>query len=328
MNEKNLKVLEQYELEVNSVRRGRDCYLADTDQGLVLLKEYNGSNKRCEWMEQVCRCLETEGMPVEMPLRNREGSFISTDREERRFLVKQWVNGREIDVKNSGELLQATAHLALLHSMLKGFSVSEAVCRVSLPDVYEKRMKELRKIYRYIRGKKRKNAFELEFLGQYGHFMDLCVQAGAHAKEEAAQEVQERAWNEGYVCHGDYNQHNILKYDGQLVAVNFENCGIGSPTLDLYSFMRKMLEKHNWSMELGDAMLQAYLKRHPLSDGELFELYIQFEFSEKFWKIANRYYNSKKTWIPDRSLQKLEKLVSQSKQQEAFLQHYKQVYLA
>ena len=37
MNERALKVLEQYELEVGQLRRGRGSYMFDTPQGLRML---------------------------------------------------------------------------------------------------------------------------------------------------------------------------------------------------------------------------------------------------------------------------------------------------
>ena len=37
MNEKSLKVLEQYDIELISTRRGRGSYICETDQGKKLL---------------------------------------------------------------------------------------------------------------------------------------------------------------------------------------------------------------------------------------------------------------------------------------------------
>ena len=39
MNERALKVLEQYELEVGQLRRGRGSYMFDTPQGLRSIKQ-------------------------------------------------------------------------------------------------------------------------------------------------------------------------------------------------------------------------------------------------------------------------------------------------
>ena len=40
---------------------------------------------------------------------------------------------------------------------------------------------------------------------------------------------------------------------------------------------------------------------------------IRLAYPEKFWKLANHYFNSRKTWIPEKSLQKLEILDMQEK---------------
>ena len=40
------QILEQYELEVKSISRGRDSYQCDTEQGPKILREYRGSKER------------------------------------------------------------------------------------------------------------------------------------------------------------------------------------------------------------------------------------------------------------------------------------------
>lgn len=327
VNEKNLKVLEQYDFEVKNIRRGRESYVIDTDKGMVILKEYSGSEQRVIWMDQVCRQVIGHGMQADCPLANKDGKFISCDREENRYMVKAWVAGSEIDVRSFSEIKQSVSHLARLHLALTGFSPSEGKTQEKLPWIFEKRMRELRKISRYVRNKKRKNAFELEFMKQYGGFFERCEKAAELSREDTLFEAWERSFGEGCVCHGNYNQHNILKDEGRLAAVCYENSSIGMQSADLYDFMRKMLEKHNWSLELAQEMIQAYVKVRPLESVELKQLYIQFLFSEKFWKVANHYYNSKKTWIPDRSMQKLEKLVEQSRKQSSFLEFFYKNYV-
>lgn len=327
MNEKSLKILEQYELEVKSVRRGRDSYIAETDRGLVLLREYNGSNQRAAWIENVCRKVRSSGMVAELPIANREGSFVSSDRDSQRYLVKLWISGREPDSRNTQEIAGGVRNLAGLHKVLGGFPLEHAVVLPEPQQVYEKRMRELGRIFRYVKEKKRKNEFELRFLNEYGYFHELCVRAQQRAKEHKAVQAWHTSAMRGDVCHGDYNQHNILRQDSGYATVHFENAAVGCQMMDLYSFMRKMLEKNGWNISYADTLLQAYMEIKPLTEEELEQLYIQFEFSEKFWKIANHYYNSRKTWIPDRSLLKLEKLVSLAPKQAAFLKYFQNTYL-
>lgn len=327
MNERNLKVLEQYDLEVRNVRKGRGSYIIDTDKGLVLLKEYNGSKQRGEWMEQVCRIVKEAGLHADSPIANKEGACVSTDRDERRYMLKNWTYGREIDVKDMKDIKAAVKNLAKLHKALQGFEYNEITATADMEQIFTKRMREIRKIQRYVKDKKRKNSFEMDFLKQYEAYFEMCTRALELAGRDNMKFLQQKATDAGRLCHGDYNQHNILKEDSRLVTVNFENCRIGSQTEDLYNFMRKIMEKNNWELSLADEMLDGYMTENKLLQEELELIYIQFLFSEKFWKIANHYYNTKKTWIPDRSLQKLDNLVHQSEARQKFLDYFYQKYV-
>ena len=57
-----------------------------------------------------------------------------------------------------------------------------------------------------------------------------------------------------------------------------------------------------------------------LTAGDFVQLYYRFAYPEKFWKIANFYYNSGKVWIPGRNMEKLEKLVDLRRAKNAFLE--------
>jgi hypothetical protein len=88
---------------------------------------------------------------------------------------------------------------------------------------------------------------------------------------------------------------------------------------DLTLLLRKLLEKSNWSLSLGFALLEAYEKEQPLSARERIDLYYRLAYPEKFWKIVNFYYNSGKAWIPGRNQEKLDRLISQEKEKQSFL---------
>ena len=89
---------------------------------------------------------------------------------------------------------------------------------------------------------------------------------------------------------------------------------------DLYQFMRKIMEKHEWDMELAYKMLDEYDKVKPLSDTDLELLSVLFAFPEKFWKVINFYFNSSKAWIPRKSIEKLKTVVEQNTKRMRFLE--------
>ena len=66
--------------------------------------------------------------------------------------------------------------------------------------------------------------------------------------------------------------------------------------LDLYYFLRKVMEKHHWDVKFGDAMLEMYSRIRPLSQAEIEYISLKLIYPEKFWKVANAYYQSNKAW--------------------------------
>ena len=93
-----------------------------------------------------------------------------------------------------------------------------------------------------------------------------------------------------------------------------------NPIRDLHWFLRKLLETSNWSISLGEELLAAYERERPISAISYIDLYYRLAYPEKFWKIVNFYYNSRKAWIPERNQEKLTRLVLQEKEKQHFLE--------
>lgn len=87
--------------------------------------------------------------------------------------------------------------------------------------------------------------------------------------------------------------------------------------------MRKAMEKHDWNLKLGMAMLETYTKVLPLSDADRICLYYLFLYPEKYWKQINFYYNANKAWIPARNIEKLKDLEIQQPMRNLFLSRIK-----
>lgn len=103
------------------------------------------------------------------------------------------------------------------------------------------------------------------------------------------------------------------------MLLQFDRCHVGVQLSDLYDFMRKVMEKWDWNPRIGLQMLSWYDGVVPLSDDEREYVRLRLSYPEKFWKITNHYYNSRKSWIPDRTKEKLDILIRQEKKKEDFL---------
>ena len=169
--------------------------------------------------------------------------------------------------------------------------------------------------------KSQKLDFEILLMQNYTYFFEQALQI-----EEEMQNFSALPVPSG-ICHGDYQYHNILIEQEQAFLINFEKCAIGDMTRDLGLFLRKILEKTSWQEKLAFQLIEEYEKVRPLAHAEKIHLYGRLAYPEKFWKIANFYYNSGKAWIPMKNMEKLYRLLDLEEEKKTFLEHYRGVYL-
>ncbi|MBQ2404412.1 MAG: spore coat protein CotS [Lachnospiraceae bacterium] len=309
----------KYGLEVNSVRKGRGSWIFETDQGLKLLKEYKGSVKRLEFEEAVLDTMKDAGaLRVDQYVRNLEQELISTAEDGTRYLVKNWFSDRECDLKDRQEILSAVRQIAVLHQSLRQVENREewnlkSMISPPLYEAMEKHNRELRKARTFIRGKRKKNEFELTVIATYDRFYEQAIEASQGMRnvfEQAGEEIVKNC----FVCHGELNQHHILIGDEYVAVTEFNKMHLGLQVEDLYYFTRKIMEKHDWDKALGNAMLEAYERVLPMTQTERECLYNLFLYPEKYWKQMNFYYNANKAWGPARQTEKIYNL---ERQQEA-----------
>ena len=343
MNDRGLSVLEQYNLKVQKTYRGRGSLICETDQGLKLIKEYNSSKLKLAFQNKVLKQVRKSGYKkVDLILENVEGEIVSTDKDDVPYIVKDWFDGRECDTKNEKDILSAARNLAELHKVMKVIpdvqdSSSESTvynsdlrtCQsgpmgvnVIYNDIeveFEKHNRELKKVRNFIRDKHKKNEFELSFMLEFQVFYEQGQEVLHMLNESNYAQLRDNCIKAGQVCHGEYNHHNVLFIKEGMAVTNFDKCGYDLYIGDLYNFMRKILEKHNWNDRLGKSILEEYDRNRPISSDELMNLYYRLSYPEKFWKMANHYYNSNKAWIPDKNVEKINKLVKQDNFRIKFL---------
>lgn len=126
-----------------------------------------------------------------------------------------------------------------------------------------------------------------------------------------------------YLCHGDLDQHHVLMGNGYTAIIEYNRMHLGIQVSDLYRFMRKVMEKHGWNMDLGLSMLDSYERVLPMDRQERTCLYYLFLYPEKYWKQLNFYFNANKAWIPERNIDKLHGLEEQQQLRNSFLRRLK-----
>ena len=328
MNEKSLDALKQYDIDVYRVARGRGGMILATEQGVKLFLECVHPDRYYEREDMITRAVSENGfLNVDTFVRNASGELLTTHEEDgRKYILKNWFEGSECSVKDISDVSAAVAALAKLHTALDEAAVyfrengkNPAVERLKLSESYVRHMKELKLASNYLKNKKKRSEFELLAYKNIGSFYGEAVEAVKKLTDGRFDERFARAEENGELMHGSYSYHNVLFLNSGVAVTNFDKCRNECQICDLYQFMRKILEKYDWDIQVAYKMLDEYDKVKAISEKDLELLSVLFSFPEKFWKLINYYYNMNKAWIPPKSMEKLQLVIAQNSRRLDFL---------
>lgn len=326
MNEKALEVFEQYDLEIMRTWKGRGVYFCETNKGIHMLKEHRGSEEKLEKLWQLLTSLESiHFFKTDLPVRTKEGNFLVKDSEETSYLLKRWRDGRECDPRSELDVCRALEGLAIFHTAAKNiweFSEPEERTKYegsSMVTEMEKRTRELKKVQSFIRKKQKKSDFESAYLEIIPGYLHKASEITRQMQESGYVQMQQAAFEQGKICHGEYTQHNVLFDRSKLIMTNFEHVHLGLQCADVSLFLRKIMEKQGWRLTQGEKFLQVYGIVRPMEEKERRILAFCLLYPEKLWKLANHYYHTNKAWIPAKHLEKLKIFDAQQKERERFV---------
>ncbi len=330
MREYELEVLEQYDIEIRGTRKIRGAFFCDTNEGTMLLKEAGVSDRRAPLLYIMLSNLGNAGYPnIDIPVYNKEGSLISISRDGTRYMLKKWFSGRECDVRKECEILQATINLGELHNKMSWFEEDGPTGTQTgylplgrhLKEEFARHNREMKKVRAFIRDKVAKSSFEFLFLEYFEKMYTIAERVTKRLEKSGYNNLYEESIQSKKLVHGDYNYHNVILTSGKMATTNFEHFRVDVQAQDLYYFLRKVMEKHQWEEGLGKAMLDAYQSVRELDTREMEYIALCLAYPEKFWKTANAYYHSNKAWIPEKNVEKLQTAITQTEEKLRFLEN-------
>ncbi len=321
VNDRAVGVLEQYDVTVSRTFKGRGTIICETDLGMCVLKEYRGKSEKLELLyglqEKIADSIKTDTL-----VRNREGGLSVKDTDNSTYILKRQIDGRECSYKSEDDIQKAFGTMARLH-----LKMTETQAAYDMPvffygDEMEKHTKECRRVKNYLNKLHTKTDFERRLMREYDYFLKKAEEVTALVLLESKAEYEAYIKSNGLYCHGDFQYHNVIypKGMGNPGLINFEHFARDTGARDFYLLFRKISEKNNWSVKIAEEMLDAYQNRRRLTPIEWRSLRLRLAYPEKFWKIINFYYNSRKSWVSGRNYEKLESLVNQERQKEKLIE--------
>ena len=323
MSDRNLEVLNLYDIEVNRIAKGRGAYLIWTDKGFFRLSEYEGNGGRLSFEEILLGYIENNSrIHVDRLIRTQEGEMYGEDVYGTKYILKKWYEGNECDVKRQSDVLKGIHTLAELHKvlhMLKNEEVSDITpINESVISEYNRYNDELKRVRNFMRKRTRKTQFEYDVLARFEEYYGYAEDAYQQLIRSGIYRQEQEAMDKCSICHGAYNYHNIMLMGQETAVVNFDRSGRGPQVIDLYLYIRKVMEKHDWNIQLGHQLLERYDHVKAIEDDELNILRVMLSYPEKYRKLLNQYNNSNKSWIPDKNREKLRIIYKQQELKMTF----------
>lgn len=333
MEDRISELLEHYTFEADTLLRARGAMLAVTNDGYRLICACKYKEQRIEFEDFVKNTAKNNGFEyTDIFVRNKAGELITKTSQQEAYVVKEWFDAAEISIKSEAAVIDGVKVLANLHKALRAENTDDTKENITLQpfkiqtrlnDIFVKHLKEMKRVRIYVKEKRTKNEFETEYINMCDEFMEEAKTAINRLTQTNYDGLYDRALRNRTICHGDYNYHNILalnRVKNAYAVVNFEKAVFGIQCLDFYQYLRKIMEKNDWNIELGRCMIDTYINAVGAGEEEVELLGILVCFPEKFWKLTNFYYNSKKSWIPQKNLKKLTALRQQQEKKTLFLE--------
>ena len=332
MDDKNEQIYSQYQLDILSTYKVRGITYLETQQGLYIIKPYNYSEIRAKVDGNIKNAFCNKGFDsIDILIKNNVGAYITQNRYGNKFVVKKWFKGEECDITSIHDLKLASSNLAIFHKIARDIELeNEDECKIPIRNIineYDCYNNELKRVKKYIYGKKKKNSLEMNIIQYIDYFYAQAIKYSEELLKSNYFKLYEEAVENKWLCHGNYNHHSVMMCNGTLATINFEKAFYGVQIYDLYCLLRKAMEKNDWNIDVGVSIIEAYERERNISREEKEVIYIFMAYPEKYRKLVNSYFNGKKSWVSIRITEKLEELLKSEDNKKMFLEQFIKYYL-
>lgn len=137
-----------------------------------------------EWENEVKEHLRKNGMTLlDFAVKNVDGEYLTEAEDGSKYVLYRWFFGEECDCKNVTTIRLMAENLGQLHSSLQNFYEEPVLLQQPLLSRYDKHNREMKHVYGYMRGKKKKTEFERYAMRAFQISMSVpCRYAASYPK--------------------------------------------------------------------------------------------------------------------------------------------------
>jgi len=313
-----------YGFHISSIKPCRAGYILETDQGKKYLRQCQCSENRIMFVHEAKQHLLNHGFT------NLDTYCVAIDGrpyielEGQLFILTVFIDGRECEFGDDGDAVKASMELAAMHKAGRGFKANPAIYLPNdlgkLPESLTKRYDEILRMRR--KAERERGAFDYIYLDCVDRFLALAEESLNLLQGPEYKRLTAKTLKEGGICHHDYSYQNIIMKGHNTYITGFEACGEEIRVYDLVNLLRRKMRKCNWNAAKASMLLDAYSSLDAITDDEVVIMKAMLLFPQKFWRVANRYYNSRRSWAQKNFTGMLEEVISEYDDHVRFIKQY------
>lgn len=324
MHELEKIINDSYNMKISNITAYRDMYIASAETGKKLIRVSALKPERIKFISDVKEHLADKGFTnTDRNVMTIEGRPYALLNDQPVYMT-EFIDGRECNLDNKDETMNCARLLAQMHKASYCFKSSEDLNARSelykLPQNFRKRLYEIKKLKKIAQRGKMK--FDHMICESADYYYNIGEKALDMLMESDYGNLSRQAEKSGIISHHDFNHHNIYVKDSEMHVVNFEYCCFDIKAYDLVNLLRRKMRKCNWDIEEAVDILNEYGKIETISQSELEVMKIMLMFPQKFWRVINKYYNSRRSWSEKNYITRLQEVLDEKPYLEAFLEEF------
>lgn len=317
-----------YGIKVTSIKPCRAGYVLETEKGKKHLRQCQCSENRILYVHGAKEHLFNNGFvnldTYSVTVNNKPFMEI----EGQNYVMTPFIEARECEFSDDTDTIRASTALAQMHIAGIGFkheyeSISGDLGK--LPESLGKRYDEILRMRR--KAERERGAFDYIYLDCVDKFIELAEESLSLLGGTEYPRLVKKTFIEGGICHHDYSYQNILIKGHTTFITGFECCTEELRIYDLVNLLRRKMRKCNWNPQKASLLLDAYGEIAPVSKDEISVMKAMLLFPQKFWRVANKYYNSRRSWAQKNFTGMLEEVIAEYNDHVRFMKQFDKLFL-
>ena len=318
------EITESFGLEVRNLLPWKDSFMIVTPKGRKVLRKAPFSPERLKFVNSAKEHLFNNGFT------NIDRYICTLDNEpfftyeNGLYTMTDFIEGRESSFDSDSDVQKASLLLAQLHKASRGYIAKDGI-KVQdelgkLPVYFLKRLEDIKKLRKQAR--KGKSKFDHLFLEYADYFCKMGENAINELQNSNYEQLAARTGKEGLFCHHDYTHHNIIVSENKISVINFDYCCLELKIYDIANLIRRKMRKCNWDIDKAEMIINAYSACDPLDSDDMAVMRLILMFPQKFWRVVNRYYNSRRSWSERSYVTKLQEVINEAEPHKIFIEKF------